>query len=56
MLTITHSWLTSKCGWTPFDGVSVTGWPVHTMVNGKWAVRDGQLVGAPHGQVARFLP
>ena len=25
--TITNGWIASKCGWTPYDGVTVTGWP-----------------------------
>ncbi|MEO8756736.1 MAG: dihydroorotase, partial [Devosia sp.] len=32
--TITNGWVASKAGWTPYDGVAVTGWPVGTIVNG----------------------
>ena len=32
--------------YTPYEGIAVTGWPVSTMVRGKFVVRDGQLVGA----------
>ena len=28
----------SKCGWTAFDGVKTTGWPVTTIVNGKYCI------------------
>ena len=28
------SWIASRCGWTPYDGVKVTGWPVGTFVRG----------------------
>lgn len=52
--TITHDWIASKCGWTPYDGKTVTGWPVHTVVGGQWTVRDGGLVGGPAGQAVKF--
>ena len=29
--TITNRWIASRAGWTPYDGVSVTGWPVGTV-------------------------
>ncbi|MEJ5755957.1 amidohydrolase family protein, partial [Salmonella enterica] len=31
---IEESWLASKCGWSPFTGMTVTGWPVMTIVRG----------------------
>ncbi|AWV02524.1 hypothetical protein DM992_24290 [Burkholderia sp. JP2-270] len=40
--------------WTPYDGCAVTGWPVHTVVHGQIAVRDGALNGQPAGQIATF--
>ncbi|MEL7049772.1 MAG: dihydroorotase, partial [Pseudomonadota bacterium] len=30
--TISNNWIESRCGWTPYDGISVTGWPVGTFV------------------------
>ncbi len=50
---IEESWLKSKCGWSPFTGMSVTGWPVATIIRGTIAMRDGEL-GAPAGQPIRF--
>jgi dihydropyrimidinase len=35
--------------YTPYEGIAVKGWPVSTMVRGKFVVRDGALVGAPGG-------
>jgi dihydroorotase len=52
--TISNSWIASRCGWTPFDGMAVTGWPVATIVRGQVVMRDGQLVGAPAGELVRF--
>lgn len=54
--TITNDWIESKCGWTPFDGVTVTGWPVMTVVRGHVAMRDGVLVGSAIGSPVRFHP
>ncbi|CAA7616727.1 Dihydroorotase and related cyclic amidohydrolase [Candidatus Terasakiella magnetica] len=52
--TITNDWIESRCGWTPFDGKRVTGWPVATIVRGHTVMRDGQLLGAPMGEPVRF--
>ena len=32
--TITNDWIESRCGWTPYDGMTVQGWPVGTIVRG----------------------
>lgn len=45
----------SNCGWTPFDGMMVTGWPVSTIIGGKIVMRDGQLTLSGQGQPLRFL-
>lgn len=52
--TITNAEQASKCGWTPFDGTTVTGWPVMTVIRGAVVMRDGALQGAPAGQPVRF--
>ena len=51
---IEESWLASKCGWSPFVGREVTGWPVATIVRGGVVVRDGTLMGTPAGAPVRF--
>jgi dihydroorotase len=52
--TITHRWIRSKVGWTPFDGMAVTGWPVMTIVRGQLVMREDELLGQPVGQPVRF--
>jgi len=52
--TITNRWIVSRCGWTPFDGRKVTGWPLATIVRGHIVMRDGELVGDPAGRPVRF--
>ncbi|MBL8658181.1 MAG: dihydroorotase [Rhodospirillales bacterium] len=52
---ITNRWIASRCGWTPFDGVTVTGWPVATVVGGRAVMRDGVLLGEAAGEAVKFL-
>ncbi|TAN49168.1 MAG: dihydroorotase, partial [Rhodospirillales bacterium] len=52
--TITNQWIASRCGWTPFDGLGVTGWPVATLIRGQVVMFEGQLQGTPQGQPLRF--
>jgi len=54
--TITNEWSKSRCGWTPFDGMQVTGWPMATVVRGNLVMRDGALQGAAAGQPVEFDP
>ena len=54
--TIRNDWIASVSGWTPYDGLRVTGWPIHTVVRGHAVVRDEALAdAAPPGQPLRFL-
>ncbi|MFM9942456.1 MAG: dihydroorotase [Hyphomicrobiaceae bacterium] len=53
--TITHKWIQSKCGWTPYDGVKVKGWPVGTYVRGRRVMWQGQLEAKAAGEPVRFL-
>jgi dihydroorotase len=52
--TITNDWSKSKCGWTPFDGLQVTGWPMATISRGRVVMRDGALLGSPGGKPVQF--
>lgn len=51
---ITNQWIASRCGWTPFDGMQVTGWPIATVIRGQVVMRDGALLGDPVGAPLRF--
>ncbi len=53
--TITNKWIASKAGWTPYDGVHVTGWPVGTFVRGKRVMWQGEVMTASTGEPVRFL-
>lgn len=52
--TIDNSWIASRCGWTPFHGKHVTGWPTHTIVNGSLVMQDDHILGTPCGQKVLF--
>jgi dihydropyrimidinase len=44
-VTITQSLMHGGSDYTPYEGIKVKGWPISTIVRGKFVVRDGQLVG-----------
>lgn len=52
--TIRNEWIASRCGWTPYDGVTVTGWPVGTLVRGRRVMWQGDLVGPSAGEAVVF--
>ncbi|MFQ5626385.1 MAG: dihydroorotase [Methyloligellaceae bacterium] len=53
--TIEDEWIASRCGWTPFAGHSVTGWPKGTIIRGKRVMWEDEIIGEPGGQPVRFL-
>jgi len=52
--TVRNEHQLTKCGWSPWHGVSLTGWPVRTWVMGQEVFRDGQVVATGAGQEAKF--
>ncbi|NVN10050.1 dihydroorotase [Nguyenibacter vanlangensis] len=53
---ITNDWIATPAGWTPFDGMQVTGWPLATIVRGHPVMREDTILGTPIGKLARFAP
>jgi dihydroorotase len=53
--TITNDWIASTAGWTPYDGKTVIGWPVGTVIRGQCVMWDGALVTPAQAQPARFV-
>ncbi len=43
--TISQTLMHGGSDYTPYEGIAVTGWPVSTMLRGKFVVRDGKLTG-----------
>jgi len=54
VMTISNDWIASKSPWTPYDGKTVTGWPVGTIVRGNVVMWDGILETPSQGEVVRF--
>ena len=52
--TITQKWLQSKCGWSPFENKLCTGWPEGVVLNGKWAMREEEIISPPLGEPVCF--
>lgn len=51
---ITNRWIASRCGWTPYDGMKVTGWPIGTMIRGRRVMWEDALVDGKGGRPVRF--
>jgi len=52
---ISNAWIQSRCGWTPYDGVEVTGWPAGTVIRGRRVMWDGQILGGAQGEPVKFF-
>jgi dihydroorotase len=48
--------LQTKCGWSPFEGWMLTGWPVVTIVGGQIVYQRGQFNESVRGTPLVFLP
>ncbi|MFN3453858.1 MAG: dihydroorotase [Pseudobdellovibrio sp.] len=52
--SVQKSWLASKTGWSPFEGMNFTGWPVFTILNGEVCVEENTIVNPHQGQACEF--
>jgi len=46
-VTIRHSDLHDGCDYSPYEGMTVTGWPVRTILRGQTIWNDGEIPGEP---------
>jgi dihydroorotase len=53
--TIESGWIASRAAWTPYEGRTVTGWPVGTIVRGRRVAWEGEIVTRGAGHAVRFL-
>jgi dihydroorotase len=44
----------TRCGWSPFEGRRLRGWPVGTIVAGRFACREGELIESTRGRPLSF--
>ena len=52
--TLRHEDMATRSGWTPFDGLEVTGWPMATIIRGRVVMRDDEVVAPALGEPVRF--
>ena len=52
--TIEEDWLASRCGWSPFTGRNITGWPVGTMIRGRRVMWESEIVAPAAGEPIAF--
>ncbi len=52
--TIESAWLASRCGWSPFEGMTLTGKPIGTIIRGRRVMWEAELIGDAAGEPLRF--
>jgi len=52
--TVEESWLASRCGWSPFTGMELTGKPVGTIIRGQRVMWEAELANQAIGAPVRF--
>jgi dihydroorotase len=53
--TIRSDDMATRSGWTPFDGFEAVGWPMATVIRGRFIMRDGEVTAPGEGRPLRFL-
>lgn len=52
--TVCNAEQLTKCGWSPWDGVELTGWPIRTWVGGKTVYNEGHIDDTVRGTEAVY--
>lgn len=52
---ISREMVKSKCGWSPYEGMKLKGWPVVTVLGGEVVFEEGRFVAAKRGRELNFL-
>ncbi len=52
--TVGSDWLASRCGWSPFEGLELTGKAIGTIVRGNRVMWEDALAGQAVGEPVRF--
>jgi dihydroorotase len=53
-MTIENKMMATRCGWTPYDGMKVRGWPTHTILMGEVVMEDDTVILPSQGQGVLF--
>jgi dihydroorotase len=51
---VEDEWLASRCGWSPFTGMTLTGRPIGTIIRGRRVMWEASLANEAHGRPVRF--
>ena len=51
----TRDMVESKCGWSPYEGETLTGSIEAVILNGEIAVREGKRLAIPQGKMLEFV-
>ncbi len=51
---VEEKWLRSKCRWSPYTGMTLTGKPEGTVIRGNRVMWNGELIGKAQGEPVRF--
>jgi dihydroorotase len=54
--TLERADVETKCGWSPFEGWNLTGYPVYTIVNGHVVFDRGEINSEVKGKALQFSP
>lgn len=52
--TITNKWIKSKCGWTPYNGMTITGWIQGTILRGSLVMWEDEFLESHGGRKVVF--
>ena len=52
--TLDTSWLASRCGWSPFEGRKVQGWPQGVLLRGERVMWEEEITAPARGQPILF--
>lgn len=44
----------NRSGWSPYDGLEVTGWPTHTIIDGRVVMQEDEIQGEAMGKPYQF--
>ena len=44
----------TKCGWSPWHGETLSGWPIRTWVMGRTVFADGKVIDGVRGEEIRY--
>lgn len=51
---IENSWIQSKCGYSPYHGMSIQGWPHSVILNGQLTFQEDQILIPSNGSALEF--